>query len=199
AHELGLGLRQGERRYTLEALLAQDAPAVLGWLSNEASRQREIHRLLQPAWRPVTEHWVSRAEATASELSRLADEALDVTANAAVLLCRTPPCVNSIRRPRSTPGVNMQRPPSRMTADSNFERHRHVIGGTGGAELSELGPRWISERRACVSGRCWRTGQICRRGGFGWALRRKPRNSWPTRAGPRSRPGTRSSGGGDPA
>src|SRR5215813_1788742 len=82
AHELGLGLRQGERRYTLEALLAQDAPAVLGWLSNEASRQREIHRLLQPAWRPVTEHWVSRAEATASELSRLADEALEVTANA---------------------------------------------------------------------------------------------------------------------
>jgi TorA maturation chaperone TorD len=82
ARELGLGLRQGERRYALEALLAQDAPSVLGWLSKEAWRQREIHRSLPAAWRPVTEHWASRAEATAGELSRLADEALEVTVNA---------------------------------------------------------------------------------------------------------------------
>jgi hypothetical protein len=82
ARELGLGLRQGERRYALEALLAQDAPAVLRWLSQEAERQTEMHRTLPPAWHPVTEHWASRAEATAGEFNRLAIEAMEVIVNA---------------------------------------------------------------------------------------------------------------------
>lgn len=82
ARELGLGLRQGERRYALAALLAQDAAAVLDRLAAEAGRQAAIHRSLPPAWWPVTEHWATRAGATAGELRRLATEAREVVVNA---------------------------------------------------------------------------------------------------------------------
>ncbi len=82
ARELGLGLRQGERRYALNALLAQDAAAVLGCLAREASRQAAIHRSLPSAWRPVTDHWASRAEATRGELRRLATEAAEAAVTA---------------------------------------------------------------------------------------------------------------------
>jgi len=68
ARELGLGLRQGERRYALEALLSQDGPRVVEWLAAEAGRQADLHRSLPPAWRPVAEHWASRAGATAGQL-----------------------------------------------------------------------------------------------------------------------------------
>ena len=78
AAEVGLGLRQGERRHVLRALLAQDAFAVLGRLADEAGRQAALHRSLPPAWLPVTEHWASRAEVTAGQLSRLAEEAREV-------------------------------------------------------------------------------------------------------------------------
>jgi TorA maturation chaperone TorD len=40
AHDLDLGLRIGERAYLLRALLAQDGPATLGALADEAARQR---------------------------------------------------------------------------------------------------------------------------------------------------------------
>ena len=82
ARELGLGLRQGERRYALRALLTQDPSAVLDRLAREAGRQASIHRSQPPAWRPVTEHWASRAEASAGELSRLATEAREVIVGA---------------------------------------------------------------------------------------------------------------------
>lgn len=71
AGELDLGLRQGERRYALEALLAQDPPGVLGWLAEECRRQAQMHRSQPDAWRPVTEAWAVRAEATAQLLTRL--------------------------------------------------------------------------------------------------------------------------------
>ncbi len=82
ARELGLGFRHGERRYALETLLSQDAQAVLAWLSREARRQEEMRRSLAQAWRPVAEHWASRARATAAQLSRLADEPRKVHVNA---------------------------------------------------------------------------------------------------------------------
>jgi len=82
ARELRLGLRQGERRYALDALVRQDPPAVLGWLSQEAYRQEQMYGSLPPAWRPVTKHWVSRARATAGELSRFADQAREAAAGA---------------------------------------------------------------------------------------------------------------------
>jgi len=75
ARELGLGLRQGERRFALQSLLGQDAAAVLDWLAQEARRQAALHRSLAQVWRPVTDHWATRAEVTAGELSRLAVEA----------------------------------------------------------------------------------------------------------------------------
>jgi len=78
ARALRLGLRHGERRYALEALLAQDGPAVLDWLAGEARRQAALYRSLTPAWRPVAEHWASRAEATAVSLARLAEEAREL-------------------------------------------------------------------------------------------------------------------------
>jgi len=77
ARELGLGLRQGERRYALEALLEQNAQAVTAWLAGEASRQAAIHRSLPSAFWPAMEHWASRAEATADQLGRLAASMLD--------------------------------------------------------------------------------------------------------------------------
>jgi len=75
ARDLGLGLRQGERRYLLAALLAQDAASVASWLAGEAGHQAAIHRSVPLAWRPVAEHWTARAEATAGEFGRLAHEA----------------------------------------------------------------------------------------------------------------------------
>jgi TorA maturation chaperone TorD len=69
--ELGLGLRQGERRYVLDALLAQQPAAVLGWLAGEAGRQAAMHRSAPRAWRPVVAHWAERADATAAALGRI--------------------------------------------------------------------------------------------------------------------------------
>lgn len=80
--DLGLGLRQGERRFVLRSLLAQDAPAVLDRLGREARRQAAIQRSQPAAWRPVTEHWASRAEATAGELTRLGVEAREMVFHA---------------------------------------------------------------------------------------------------------------------
>jgi TorA maturation chaperone TorD len=82
ASELGLGLRQGERRLILDALLAQDAAAVLGWLAREALRQAAVHRAPPAPWRPVVEQWAWRAEATAATLNRLAREAREVFVDA---------------------------------------------------------------------------------------------------------------------
>lgn len=75
ARELGLGLRQGERRFILEALVAQEPAAVLDWLAQEAARQAASNRAAPAPWRPATERWMSRAESTAATLSHLAREA----------------------------------------------------------------------------------------------------------------------------
>lgn len=82
AREMGLGLRQGERRFILDALLAQDAAAVLDWLAREAARQAAVHRAAPPVWRPVMEHWAARAEATSARLTRLGREAKEVFVDA---------------------------------------------------------------------------------------------------------------------
>ena len=44
----GLGYRVGERRYTLQAMLDQDASATLGWLGNHARQQAALHAAGQP-------------------------------------------------------------------------------------------------------------------------------------------------------
>jgi hypothetical protein len=66
--ELGLGLRVAERRYVLEALLAQDGPATLRWLSGFAARAAGAHR---------SEFWRERAADAAALLVEVAEEAAE--------------------------------------------------------------------------------------------------------------------------
>jgi TorA maturation chaperone TorD len=69
AQETGLGLRMGERRFTLRALLEQDPAAALGWLGAEARRQAAL-------WTgPLAAYWRERAGRMGALLDRLADAA----------------------------------------------------------------------------------------------------------------------------
>jgi TorA maturation chaperone TorD len=72
ARELGLGVRAGERRFALSALIAQEPRATLAWLAEEAGRWARRHRSRPPALSQVSEYWARRAEATASLLGALA-------------------------------------------------------------------------------------------------------------------------------
>jgi hypothetical protein len=58
AHESRLGNRQGERRFILQALIAQDGPAVLRWLETEARRQQHEGN------DTITQFWSGRAART---------------------------------------------------------------------------------------------------------------------------------------
>lgn len=64
--QLGLGVRAGERKYVLEALLSQEPAATLGWLAREgrawAARHRENAALLGAGAEP----WIGKAEALAT-------------------------------------------------------------------------------------------------------------------------------------
>lgn len=71
ARRVGVGLRRGERRFALRAMLEQDAPATLGWLGAHArwwsERCRSAHTANDPcAW------WSRRAANTARVLETLA-------------------------------------------------------------------------------------------------------------------------------
>lgn len=70
SHELGLGLRQGERRFALEAMLAQDPSRVLRWLNAETQQWVEMHRSFIPI-RTTREYWIQRATHTAALLNEL--------------------------------------------------------------------------------------------------------------------------------
>jgi hypothetical protein len=72
ARELGLGLRLGERRFILRALLGQDARESLRWLAEEAESWSDRHRRMPSAFAPVTDLWAARAERTAALLAELA-------------------------------------------------------------------------------------------------------------------------------
>jgi hypothetical protein len=76
ADDLGLGLRAGERRYALQALLSQEAAGVLRWLAQEARRAAGA------AWEPWTElagptarFWLDRAATAAVLLEALSTDA----------------------------------------------------------------------------------------------------------------------------
>ncbi len=70
SHELGLGLRQGERRFALEAMLAQDPPRVLAWLHGETQRWLTLHRASLPI-HTAREHWIERTRQTAALLNEV--------------------------------------------------------------------------------------------------------------------------------
>ena len=72
AAETGLGLRAGERRYALEAMLSQDAAAVLRWLSVEAAAQAARHReMADGVEATVATFWHGRATDTSQLLDEL--------------------------------------------------------------------------------------------------------------------------------
>ena len=74
ADRAGVGHRIGERRFTLRAMLEQDAPATLGWLHREARLWSARH-----AGRPagdITSRWWSRRAARTAGLLRDAAAAL---------------------------------------------------------------------------------------------------------------------------
>ena len=75
AADLGLGHRVGERRFLLEALLSQDAPAVLGWLSDRCRVAARRHAARIPVFGRVAELWQAQAVGSAERLARLAKEA----------------------------------------------------------------------------------------------------------------------------
>jgi hypothetical protein len=75
--DLGLGVRQGERRYALDSLVAQDPPAGMAWLCAECRRQAQIHWSQPLAWRPVTDDCSERADRMAGLLKGFAHKAAE--------------------------------------------------------------------------------------------------------------------------
>jgi len=74
ARALGLGLRMGERRFALTALLSQDSEGTLGWLAAEASAWEKRHfarEATQAATGEITRFWAHRAGAAAALLTAL--------------------------------------------------------------------------------------------------------------------------------
>lgn len=78
ARHLGIGLRIGERKFTLKALFAQDALGVFDWLIAEASRWRKAHRRNRGMLGAVGAAWEEKARASASLLAELKLAATEV-------------------------------------------------------------------------------------------------------------------------
>lgn len=72
SRELGLGLRHGERRFVLKALLAQDHAATLDWMAAEARAAALTYRGAASLPPVIAAFWVERAAATAAMLTELA-------------------------------------------------------------------------------------------------------------------------------
>ncbi len=80
----GLGLRAGERRFALDALLAQDAPAMCRWFQDEAQTWVQRH-LSRAAWLPaIAGDWAARAQGAADLLGGMGQDAAGVQAPSAV-------------------------------------------------------------------------------------------------------------------
>jgi hypothetical protein len=78
ARSLGLGLRRGERRFALKALLEQDPSATLTWLSNHARRWAARHRCRPTVLADPSPWWEERALHTSEVLKILARRAEEV-------------------------------------------------------------------------------------------------------------------------
>jgi len=74
ASQAGVGYRIGERRFTVRAMLQQDPPATLAWLSGEC-RWWERRHATRPAADAVTRWWAGRAAHTGRLLRELAGAA----------------------------------------------------------------------------------------------------------------------------
>lgn len=78
ALELKLGARVGERRFVLQTLLGQDAPAVLGWLAAEADAWARRHAARRPSLGDVALAWEGKAASAAALLRELKAAAKEV-------------------------------------------------------------------------------------------------------------------------
>ena len=75
-----VGIRAGERRYALEAMMSQDATRVLEWLASESRAWARRHTDLAPVvGEGVAGSWSGRARGTASTLDALAETAWEAT------------------------------------------------------------------------------------------------------------------------
>jgi len=79
ARDLNLGLRAGERRFAIAALLSQAPEAVLGWLAAEAARRAPQHNTYAGVMGPMAHFWAARAEHAARMLHDLRDSAAKET------------------------------------------------------------------------------------------------------------------------
>ncbi len=73
----GGGLRRGERRFALRALLEQDPAATLRWLADHAAEWARRHRCQPPVACDPAPWWSARASETAGVLAELAVLAQD--------------------------------------------------------------------------------------------------------------------------
>ena len=73
ARDLDLGLRAGERRFVLKALLGQDPRRVLTWLAANARRWTGKHHQTASLHELAASYWASRSAATADALDALAE------------------------------------------------------------------------------------------------------------------------------
>jgi hypothetical protein len=71
ASDLDLGLRAGERRFALKALLSQDGARVVDWLRGDALRWAARHRRHATTTGIVGNDWETRARRTAERLEAL--------------------------------------------------------------------------------------------------------------------------------
>jgi len=72
ARHTGLGLRMGERRFALDALLSQDPAGTLAWLESEVRAWAPRYRRWQDVAGPIAAFWEARAGAAADLLAALA-------------------------------------------------------------------------------------------------------------------------------
>ncbi len=75
--ELGLGLRIGERRFILGAMLGQDPGLTLEWLAREADGWQDRHDRAGSIAPRIAEFWTRRAATTGALLRELRADALD--------------------------------------------------------------------------------------------------------------------------
>ena len=73
--ELRVGLRRGERRYVLDAILQQDSVGGLSWLASHARRWARGHRRRRQFAADPSSWWAERADETARVLDRLVETA----------------------------------------------------------------------------------------------------------------------------
>jgi hypothetical protein len=71
AHELGTGIRAGERLFALRSLIGQDAAGTLDWLAREAEGWHALHQQRLAAHGALAQWWAARAASTAQLLREL--------------------------------------------------------------------------------------------------------------------------------